>query len=230
MRVLTFVLMAFGMFLASAGLWAWLPFVPDDMRLDLVGAIFFVVVGTLIYLAASWLDKKLPPEKLQQQFILERNEVGFISGMINRESRRYLAFGLFLLAFEAVIILAVASGGDEPPPAHPIIVKAIFIGMLLFFTALASLSLHRSFKSRNATGTPLYNLLAKTPHLVTGLVIYFIQKDHAPGKMGRQILAELSSGNKKITIGVSEKQFSLLKQYIQLKSPRASYREEEQRV
>jgi len=222
--------MLFGLLIASWGLLGWLPFVSNDMRLDLVGVVLFVVGGTLIYLAASWLDKKLPPEKKSQEFVLEPNDVGFISGMINRESRRCLVVGLFLLAGVGVGILAIAYRGDEPEAAHPVVEMALVIGTLLLLTAVASLSLYASFKLRNTTGTSLYNLLTKTPHLVTGLAIHFIQHGGAPGRVGRQIVAELSTENEKFRIGVSEKQFSLLKQYIQLKSPRASYHEEEQKV
>lgn len=227
MRGLTHLLMLFGLVSAYMGLWFWLPFGSKE-RLDLVSAMIFVVGGTLVFLAARWLDKKLPPEE-SKVFVLKRNDVRFIAGMVNRERRRNLLTGLFLLAFDALMILAIASGGGlEPEPAHPypVVPKALEIGLLLIVAAAAIWFLNASFKLRNATNK-LYNVLAKTPHLVTGLAVYFLRREGAPVDLGREILAELSIANETFRIAVSEKHFSLLKQYIELNSPRASYHEEE---
>ena len=64
--------------------------------------------------------------------------------------------------------------------------------------------------------------------VITGITAYFIQKEGAPGKWGLQILAEVSmKGEKLEKINVSEEQLSLLRQYVQLHNPNASYEEKE---
>ena len=227
LRALTHLLMLFGFVSAFMGICAWLPILSKDTRLDLVSAMIFVGGGTLVHLAARWLDKRLQSQK-PKAFVLKRNDVGFIAGMVNSERRRYIAIALFLLAFDALIVFAIASGdGRQPEHPYPVVPKALEICVPLIITAAAIWFLRASFRLRNTTNT-LYNVLTKTPDLVTGLVVRFIRTEGAPVDLGRQILVELSTASERFRMAVSEKQFSLLKQYIQLHSPRASYREEEQ--
>jgi hypothetical protein len=230
MQLLAFVFMLFGALCIAVGAIAWLPFISSDMRLDLAGVVVFVVGGSLFYLAGSWLDKKVPPAKTRS-FVLKPGDTRFITAMLKRDRRIYLILGLALLAFDTVMLLVVsASAGTENEMAHPWIAMTLGFATMLLIAAVAVLFLYASFRLRNAATTRLYDVLTKTPHMVTGLTVYLIQHELAPGTLGRQILAEIHVESEKLKTGVTEEQCSLLKQYIQLHSPQAPYREIEQAV
>jgi hypothetical protein len=229
MQLFAFLLMLFGALCVGAGAIAWLPFISSDMRLDLVGVVLFVVGGSLFFLAGIWLEKRVPPAKTRS-FVLEPGDTRFITAMLKRDRRMFLIMGLALLAFDAVMLPVAWSEGIENEMAHPWVAMALGIAALLLCAAVAVLFLYMSFMLRNPSTTRLHDVLTKTPHKVTGLTVYLIQHELAPGTTGRQIRAEIQVEGEKLTTGVTEEQWSLLKQYVQLHSPQAAYREIEQAV
>jgi hypothetical protein len=226
MRVFSWSLKLFGFMLAFTSLWAWLPFVSSDMRLDATGVIFLFVVGAVCYLIGMALDKRVKPPKTKV-VVLKPNDISFISKALNKQKRTLLILGLSLLIFDILILLAATHGNekDEPIPVIPIILGGATI---LLLAGVAIVFLYKSFKMWNTNETRVYKKLTKTPQLITGLTAYFIQKEDAPGKMGLQILAEVSIKDENLEkINVSEEQLSLLRQYVHLHSPNALYNEKE---
>src|SRR5215510_303128 len=119
MEEFLFALRLFGILVATTGLWAWLPFVSRDMRIDLVGSVFFVVVGTLVYLIASWIERKRSPiSKKAKIYVLKPNDTRFIVKMLDRERRIFLALGFSFLVFVAFMIFAALDGATDGM-AHP---------------------------------------------------------------------------------------------------------------
>lgn len=229
MRTFSWALKVFGLMMALIGLVAWLPFFSKDMRLDLTGVVLFVVVGIIIYLIGGWLEKRIPPEKTKV-IILNPNDLSFITKALNKQKRSYLIAGLSLLVFDILVLLAAINGNeDEKPP--PLILIIFVIAILLLIAGVAILFLFKSFRLWNTNETKVYKKLTRTPHLITSLTAYFIQKDDAPGDLGLQILAELSIKDEKLDkINVSKEQLSLLRQYVELHNPNASYSEKEIRL
>jgi NADH:ubiquinone oxidoreductase subunit 3 (subunit A) len=230
MQLLAFLLMAFGGLCVAMGSVAWLPFFSSDMRLDLVGVVVFIVGGSLFYLAGSWLEKRVPPEKTRTS-ALNPDDTSFITAMLKRDRRVYLTLGLVLVAFDAfMLFLLPPLEQAEDEVAHPWVVIFLVFATLLVIGAAGILFLYMSFRLRSVTATRLYGVLTKTPHKVTGLTVHILLHEHAPGKLGRQILAVIDVEGEELRTGVTEEQWSLLKQYIQLHNPKATYREVEHEV
>jgi hypothetical protein len=228
MTLLSDILQLAGLLFVFIGLTAWLPFFRQDMRLDLVGVIFFVVVGAVLYLLGRWLEKRIPPEKTKQ-FVLKPNDIRFIRAMLNRQRRINLSLGIFLLAFDALMVFAVTHGneGQSPPP---VIIVVLGIAIMLLIGGLGILAIYAGLILKHPKRSPIYEALTKTPHLITDLTVYFLHAEHAPGKVGLQRQAELSVEGKKLKVMVTEEQLALLRQYLQLHNPQASYHEKEQKI
>lgn len=230
MRLLGFSLMLFGLCCAGVGSVAWTPLFSRDMRLDWVGVVVFVTGGSLSYLAGRWLEDRAPREK-PRSFDAAPGDTRFITAMLKGQRRRFLILGLALLAFDGVMLLALPSPeGVGNKPGYPWIGIVLGLATMLLVGAVAVLFLHRSTTLRNAAATRLHEVLVKTPHEVTGLTVHFIRKAHAPGALGRQILAEIHVGPEKLKIGVTEEQCVLLRRHIRHHNPQAAYREDEQEV
>jgi hypothetical protein len=225
MTLLAYILQLAGMLFLVVGLTAWLPFFREDMRLDLVGAIFFVALGAVLYLVGRWVENRIRPEKTKQ-FVLKPNDIGFILAMLKRQRRIYLSLGILFLAFDALIILAAIQGNEgQPPPS--LISLVLGIAVVSLIGGLGLLGLYSGLILKHPTRSPIYKALTMTPHLITDLTVYFIQAENVPGKVGLQRQAELNVEGKKLRVVLTEEQSSLLKQYLQLHSPQASYHEKE---
>jgi len=226
MRIFSWALMMFGLMLAFIGSWAWMPFVSRDMRLDLTGVVLFLVVGPSCFLLGRWLEKRIPPEKTIIPK-LNPQDISFISKALIKQKRTLFILGLSLLAFDILVLLA-GLNGDEDEQLPPLIIMIFAFAVMLLILGVAMLFLYKSFKLWNTHETRVYKKLTKTPHLITSLTAYFIQKEDAPGKWGLRIMAEVDmQGEKLDRINVSEEQLSLLRQYVYLHSPMASYYEKE---
>lgn len=230
--LLAYILKLFGGLCVVVGAMAWLPFNSDDMRLDLIGVLVFVVGGSLFFVAGEmarrWIDKQVLPAK-PKVFVLRPGDTRFIGGMLYRDRGRYLWLGVFLLAFDALMLWAAMQ--PAYPPRPPEAAKYGWIeyvfggGTLIFLAAMGCWLLFHSFRLRNPATTRLYRVLMKTPNKVTGLTIHFFQAENAPETIGRQIFAEIHVGQESVRAGATVEQCSLLRQYIQLHSPQADYRE-----
>jgi hypothetical protein len=234
-RMTPFFLQLLGTLFFAFALFAWMPFISTDMRLDLVGVCFFVVLGGALYLVGVWLDRKLGPWKPKPIASPTPGDTRFIARILTRERRRNLIFGIALLAFDALIIFAERADDGGNHPAHPAIVAELFVITLmtlfeLLMLALGVAGLYRALTLWNIENTEIYNILTKTPQKVTGLTRHvFLSKLHV-GSRGRQIMVALNVQNKVFRLSVSAEQFVALKQFIRDHNPEATYSEEEHEV
>jgi len=219
----------FGALCVAMGAVLWLPFIADDKRLDLVGVIVFVVGGSLFYLAGSWLEKRVPAET-PKKFVLQPGDTRFIRAMLLRDRRNFLILGVFLLLFDALAVFAVSQPGEGPPPAHPWPIYIIGVATMLLIAIVGIWIVYAGFTLRDPGKTRLYEILTKTPDKVTNLTVHLYQHDYAPGTVGGQLLAAIAVDGQELRTGATEEQWALLKQYIQLHSPNAGYREIEHEV
>ena len=214
----------FGILAAFTGLWALLPFVSKDMRLDFVGVVIFVMIGAISYFIGLWLDKRIPPEKTKA-VTLDPTDISFITNALRKQKRTLLILSMSLFAFDALILFVVTKGSDDEKPSPPVVTFFLVVIMLLF-VVVATMFLYKSIKLWNTREINVCKKLTKSPHLIKSLTAYFIQKADAPGKFGLKISVEVVMENEKLDqIFVTEEQLSLLRQYVQLFSPRALYNE-----
>lgn len=206
-------------------------------ELDLVGAVIgsvlFVVIGGLIFLGGRWLLNRVPPETVKI-YVLEPGDTRFIKSMLLRTRRIYLSLGVFLLAFAALMTWVAMQPESSPRPPEAVRFtwfEIVFGGAtLLLCYGVAALFLYVSFKHRDPSATQLYRVLMETPDKVTGLTVHLYQHEDAPGTVGRQVFAAMDIGGEELRVAVTEEHRSLLRQYIQLHSPQASYQEVEHAV
>jgi hypothetical protein len=229
-QVFALLLTLFGALCVFMAAVMWLPFISDDMQLDLVGVAFFVILGTLCYLAGSWLQKKVPPVK-PKTFVLKPGDKKFITAMLLRDRRLSLILGLFFLAFTAVMLLVFLQPENMAfLPEYRWIEYILSGGVLLLCGFMGVGSVYLSFTLRNPSTTRLYHVLMKTPEKVSALTVHLYQHEGAPGTVGRQIVAMIQVEGEELRTGATEEQWSLLKQYVQLHNPHATYREVEHGV
>jgi hypothetical protein len=229
-EVFAFLLTLFGALCVGMGAVFWLPFIPDANRLDLVGVAFLVALGTICYFAGRWFQKKVPPER-PKIFVLKPRDKKFITAMLLRDRRLFLLFGLFLLAFFAVMLpLFLQSENMTFLPEYRWMEYILGGGMLLLFGVMGVFCLYLSFTRWNPSTTRLYHVLMETPEKVSALTIHLYQHGGAPGTVGRQIVATIHVDGEELRAAATEEQWSLLKQYIQLHNPQATYREVEHEV
>jgi MFS family permease len=219
----------FGALCVAMGAVAWLPFFSDDMRLDLVGVIVFIVGGSLFYLVGSWLEKRVPAEK-PKRFVLQPRDTRFIRAMLLRDRRNYLILGVFLLSFDAFMVFVVSQPSDGPPDAHPWVIYFFGGATMLLIAIVGIWIVYAGFRLRDPSKTRLYEILTNTPDKVTYLTVHLYRHEYAPGTVGRQIFAAIEVDGEELRTGATEEQWALLKQYILLHNPHAGYREVEHEV
>jgi hypothetical protein len=234
-RLAPYALQLFGLLLFAFSLIGWMPFFSTDMRLDLVGVCFFVVLGGAFYFVGVWLDRKLGPWKPRVIAAPNPVDTSFIAKILTRERRRNLIFGIALLAFDALIVFAERADDGGNHPGHPAIVAELFVIIFATLVELLILAagvacLYRALRLWNTRDTEIYKILTKTPQKVTGLTRHIFQSKTPVGNRGQQIMVVLSVQNRKFRFGVSAEQFVSLKQYIRTHNPEATYSEQEHEV
>jgi hypothetical protein len=202
----------------------WLPFVPDNQRLDFFGIVPWVVGGILCILVGRWLQKRLLPETTPT-FVPKQGDTQFIAAMLQRQGRVTLLVGLSLLAIDAGLLLVFPSL-DEPKKEPRLWIEVAFVSaIMLLIGGVGVILLYQSFRLRKTPAVRLYRILTQSPEQVTGLTVHFFQVEDTPGTLGRQILLAIHVAGEELRAGASAEQCSLLRQYIQQHSPQAYYRE-----
>lgn len=118
------------------------------------------------------------------------------------------------MIFDAFVVFA-ATHDNEGETLPPIIELIIGIATMLLILGVGILFVYKGFKLWNSSETRAYKILKTKPHLINGLIVFFIQKEGATRKVDLQILSELSIKDEKLVkLNFSEEQLSLLKQYV----------------
>jgi len=230
---LWFFLFSAGFVFVAIGLVGWMPFFSGSGspgQLDFIGVIVFITIGILSLLGARWIEKRLPPSEAPSTVALDHGDVSFIKRILIRERRLNLVAGIVSLAFVALMLIAGTHGNEGQEPPSPLLIALIVLTLALM-GGFGVASLYRAYKLRGQPERSLiYKVLTQTPHLVEGITVHLIQHRDAPGDIGLAFLVELEVQGRKLRVRVSKHQLSLLKQYMKLHAPQASYCEKKMKV
>ena len=182
-------------------------------------------LGGVTYLAGVMLEKFIKPPR-PKTYILTPGDTRFIGAMLRGAARGQLIFGITMFALGGGFLLLFPTADEmKNSPGHPMIGVGISLAVVVLFAAVGLMSLYASYKMRSKDEAVFRDILVNTPGEVTALSVKVIQKGGAPGDGGKRFLAEIETGGQSLTLNVSAKHLALLRQYLQVHSPQAEYRE-----
>ena len=225
MQLLSYCLVLFGLLCSAVALFAWMPFMSKDMRLDLVGVVFLLGLGSVTYLIGVTLEKYIKPPR-PKTYVLKPGDTRFIGAMLSGAARGQLIFGLTMVSLGGGFLLLFPTADEmKNSPGYPMIIVGLSLVVVVLFAAVGLMSLYASYKMRTRDAAIFRDILINTPGEVTALNVSVIQKDGAPGDVGKRFLAEIQAGPQSLTLNVSAKHLALLRQHLQVHGPQAEYRE-----